>query len=1662
VNNIAPESNYNLLPISNISDKDKPLSFQVWKNRFEIIIPEQAYAQYNDYLINWYKNKENTKNDLTLQTKVNFLNLLKQIQVFFTDEEKENWYSGINIDNEKEVLLAIPYFARKLKNISLYYLQLREQIKRSKIKYNLAGSNKSIVKQIQDIILQNYTKKGDGVITLPSTLWSHIPSLSSIQNSFTIEIEELYDTASYFDRSSTLPPSAYFPIEQETEKYFLTKGIDLSSIDWVYRLGTFTLSSLNDTSQQGTTSPESTGLYLDLAQKYLGRNLYSSFIVQSSAKKDFYNINIIPGNNFFYYPGSPYKINVTGLPRYVPTPLSATALQTLGTAGSSIENADTIFLKTKKGIEGAWFRKKVLDTGEKTMKATIEGGTSTIFRFPYPGYGISAEDIKWTGYGLETDPRYFYLDDTTKRGIEQIYWNTSFSLSGTVPISINETSLIFNGAYSNNNFNNADKIRVWPTPPLYSDLSYANTVDEAWLYKFTQTNISIGTNSNNTILWPYYKLIDPAQLDELPYTPNSICLPETISDLTLPFAVASNYLSSADVIYKIKNVYEGPSQAIECAWLSATSIFQYPEDNTYGSKSDNFNILLNPGIFTHFIWDYSTTDINDIFNLPTTHAADCKYITTPNTTYNDHELCTCKFVNFAPLGHPGENYYDYNGLCDIIVEDSNTIPLTAIDIGSWRDQNGSDFANSSAAGWYKTSKNIGWGHGTWYSGAQSTGNRFYLKKGKRYIYYRANTKNKNLNDNSFPPLAIRQNNINKTPGVWMGAKLNINEWVSTDTRSEMVINPNDLIIYSRTGSTTYNITGSYVAEQTIAENRGSIWCNFDYITVNHPSTFVTVSFPIIYSQGNLITQTGNAISISNVYDQLPKIPPGSFQRILNWKITTPTGSIGEFPDQQSVTFRPILTGLFTIELTGLSAANGQTGCFYFSAIPQLTALPDTTIIPTVSTFYTPVPGFVLTTDLRGWNYSNNTQSNIKDSNSGAKPLWVKSYINKTVSTNYKSVESWAPARVFFDTFNAVPFYEPSNILLKGGEYIEYKRTPQTQIVWNQNITLNNAVNINEWCKLEFSSTTTPTVFNPKNTLITKPTTTPSSILLENFIENEPVEVHYNAINSFVWPITAEPQISETIFSTLISSTAITSNYPWSNLTNQFYPTVATFPTLDSLHSSKQLSYYFTPQNLGLLTYVDKDYTFDLTLSSINLANLYGSPSQKINNRGLTREQQQTPYSLIKDNNIWLKEPYTTGSLAGTIKKSVFKKYQKFIPYQSSYESNPTIRLGLTTPVSRQHPWGGFQDTKWADSTNQPISFTGQINVSRWVKDQVLKNTTLQLDKWCSDIYGNQYGLYKNIKNTTPKERLLIPGQIWLRKNSQQTEPSEIALLDVFDTYKNLSIYSELTGTGIYNIDVFYDTLFIETSSALIFEKINYDYSQARLFSIADLSRSISLTLPVQTNLNREITNTLPVNQTFAKVGDTWFFAKDKKIIISLIELQNYNVTASLYSLNLNTNILKQEFYLSSITPTFSSFNIIEVSKPALSYNSSKKQFLYSFIGKDTENKNTIISLYINNFLQFEVDKIKIYTSQTQPSLPPTLLSNLNITLPISSTYFEQLITSSSNSIFEPINFPTWAMLSEDGRFNVILAPEVPQTYNLPFKVTNDAGPVYASLNITIT
>ena len=114
---------------SSSADINSPFSFIEWKRRKTDVPENDLQVYYNTYVLSWFdKNKEKpVSQKFVLRQK--YLYLLDQLQLFFTEDEKNIWYSQINLADEKELLLGIPYFAKKLKDIALYYLKLRKQLK---------------------------------------------------------------------------------------------------------------------------------------------------------------------------------------------------------------------------------------------------------------------------------------------------------------------------------------------------------------------------------------------------------------------------------------------------------------------------------------------------------------------------------------------------------------------------------------------------------------------------------------------------------------------------------------------------------------------------------------------------------------------------------------------------------------------------------------------------------------------------------------------------------------------------------------------------------------------------------------------------------------------------------------------------------------------------------------------------------------------------------------------------------------------------------------------------------------------------------------------------------------------------------------------------------------------------------------------------------------------------------------------------------------------------------------------------------------------------------------------------------------------------------------------------------------------------------------------
>jgi hypothetical protein len=1696
---------------TSLSDVDTPFSYQDWYRSHSGIIPGQEYKQYNEYLVEWYKDKSRQVTDQKLQIKLNYLTLLKQLQIFFSNEEIENWYNNVNVENEKELLLAIPYFARKLKEISLYYFKLRESVKQSKLRYNLAGSNFGITQELQKFILLNYTQKPSDAISLPASIWKNVPELSSIKDTIGIQIEELYDSQNYLDHSSTVPVSAYYDLTNTDLANFLsTKNLNLTSTDWVYKLGIYPLSADYLYLSGGDLSE----LSLDLSEKYLGGDIYTSFSSQPSTQADFYALDIEQGNNSFFWPYGVYNTYAKTLPIYEPVALSSLDFSTFGTAGSSLENADTIFVKTTRGTQGAWLRRPEINYQDVNMLAELQASSKTAFIFPYPGYGLSAEDIEWTGYELVSDPRYSFLGTRLQQAIQEAYWSNQTELTATKITKINDTTLTDNKAYPNSNFSQADKIRIWSVPPNYTDGSFSGEQKEAWLYRFNKTDISVKANSDSTIVWPYEK-IDPTQ-DYPNYYPeniSNICTPLSVSDIDFIHATAGDALSSADVIYKLTNYKDTIEDATECCWLSGKAL-PIPGSNIIATQQPSFQGLFKSGTYNRFIWNGpNNTDANTVFRS-INHQPDCKFASTPNTSYTDFNLCTCNSVLFTPLGHPGNTYTDNQSFTDFIIQDDSTAPN--IDLSSWTDQSGTTYQTSSAFAWFKTNTKIGWGDGRWYSGSNKFGNNLLLQNGKQYIYFRTSVRTKDKEEVILPDLIARYSIQPSTNSnfSWIKATKSVGDttttWVNSNEPSNMVLTPGDILIYSRKETSSYSLTSAELQPIDVSENRGSIWTSFDYISIGPDKSFV-LSYPY-----ETYTDPAALNAANPAYPQYPAYNLNSnIVSILQWSLSAPGLPLQYFKNQPSVLITPTLTGLYIITVTAMTSEvlppravalsstfyYLNTGLYTFTNIPPVTAIPNIELVQSLTGYNTPVPGFVLNTPLKGWDYNRGVATQYTNPRfAGARPFWAKTYLDKDLATEYKGIESWGTPLRLVDDHNVVSQPEISDIELETGTRVEYTRNYPTRVYWNQPIQLQAVDQSSKWCTLNFNTTSTANIASLLNNsnveLVVTPTTATSNLVLENLVDNQPVEVSYNALNSFTWNITAVPQITTTSYRDISANLAIQASAPWANLTNQNFPTVAAFPYVgDNLYSVQDSGGYSTPNNLGATVYVDKDYTTSLNLTSETLLQYFQDKNKRVDGRGLAKQDIPTPYTEILENNIWLKEPIVAGPIAGIIKKSVFKKYQKFLPYQSGVETNSRLKIGLLTPVSRQSPWTGKEDSTWGDIANKPTTFTGEVDIDKWAQSQVLKQNNLQVDNWVTDVYGNQYGLYKDIRNIPSVNRKDALGEVWVRDNAQRVRPAYLSLSAVFDTYTNTNLINELTGiNGIKKIDVFFDTLFIQTTGSAIFEKLSYDYDTDNIFSISDNARYISLAMPVSTSFIREFANTNFSGYTFAKVGETWFFPQEKIVIISVCGYKDDILTPELYSYDLYSLTLKKVFPVTSgdtnTLQSLSSVNLFSINEPLLSHNTFKREYLFVISGKGNNSEDILIEINIKDLPQLEIDTISVYSSLSSSTIfePPALLHDLSVTLegveqtevltisgnnPLVTIAGEEIIAivtldtlnfqctaTSAPVTYTPISLPSWVTLSETGLFEGT-PPLLASTYLATFTVNNAIGPTYYSLNITV-
>lgn len=747
----------NPIQLSNTDSLDlvKPFSFSQWQKNHTSIIPSDAEVQYQKYLSDWYSSKIST-NDLTVansKLKEDYISLLKQLSVLFQNDETFNRISNIDFNDKTQLAISIPFFARKLKEIAQYYASKREDIKRSKLKYNMTGSSNGLERILYDSLLSAFTKKPQTLTIQKEDIYNNVPELSSIKDDFYIEIEELYDDKNYF--------------ETEEQKY--TRVSTNPLLREIETWSELLIANINGYDSTDYLNGEILGL---LNEKYLGNNLYYLSGGYYAPSSFFYEMNFEEGSNMFYW------FSGTMLHEIPEGQFSDISINDINwsnaTAGTELSSSDVIITEVGNKKFGAWYNLIDNITVNTSISALLKNETS--FIFPFPGKGTIDENGVYTGKtisNLDEDKIIFNYDGISSL-IEKEYWSNNDSISSCNAISIHETSLITNGATFHKKKNNADSLVV--------EKANDGTKQSAFLYNLKSTQIPIKSGENNI----YYPLSTFDSFDNVPFTfsfGDNITL-SSLDSSVLIGAIGGNSKTNSDVIYQIEN---SCGTEIGAAYLKCEPLSAYNELNKEncncnnenffdfytgwkfktGFKQNSLNLKISAGSAQRFVWNDEDTLLSNVIK-PFNHDESCSY------NGKDFRTCSCGAIYYSPS----------NG--DIVIKDI-------------------EFPNTFSKNTWKGSDNLSYTTSvdSVYFNSNNWSNDFTLEKGKVYQYYR--TDNDDCKKDS-PEIYIKYAHTIST-GTWKKMIKNITDetWKETDEPSDMIISPGTYLKYNHYTSPSFSL-----------------------------------------------------------------------------------------------------------------------------------------------------------------------------------------------------------------------------------------------------------------------------------------------------------------------------------------------------------------------------------------------------------------------------------------------------------------------------------------------------------------------------------------------------------------------------------------------------------------------------------------------------------------------------------------------------------------------------------------------------------------------------------------------------------------------------------------------------------------------------------------
>lgn len=1610
------------LEVSLPKDYSTPLSFNEWLKEQDNVEPNSEYEYYLGYITQWYKNKF-TPEQAKQIVKSNYVSLLKQLNVVFQDEINEKWFLDLSFSSDLDIQDMIEFYATKLKQIAYFLAEKREQIKSTKIKYNLVGSNFGTAKIFSDYILNAFTQRPYAYNVTTSDIIKTLPQLSGINNSFEISIKELFDETEYFNRD---PNTIYFnPTSIPAQSLLSSIGLSATDADWVYGLGAFDSitepisSNSISLSDYGNISDESliSDLLVKLTEKYIGDTIYFTVTEDTAVRYTTASYNFIQGNNWFYWPSGEYIFESNTSLRINDLPLSETTLlspATAGdldsipaTAGTTYQESDRIFVIDNTGIQGAWAQSISGTSTQNTMSAFIPGDSNLLFKFPFPGYGEATDTLPWTGKSLENvTSLYRFLDRETKKNIESAYFSdTTPDSFGIVPIPINDSALVDSGAKPAKNYRDADKIVFRNSTNLdgihdsLPDEVFTDELNYAWLYDVTRTSLAANQGGVSKFIWPLIPYEDSPSSAFTP--PVDFCAPIALSSLNhsqFIGARAGHGLYDSDILYVLDSPNGSPIQA---AFLSGQPIKHVLKtinaDNTRfttelsGVHQPGLFLKCFPGQYTTFLWSDSSTNINSTNITYHEIPSDTTYYNTKHnsiystrikdlqTIYNESPLNQSesyldfglgsgvgdwksdesRSVLFSPIGHPGSEYTEYDKMCDIIFVD-HTFP-EPFSLATWRDTNGLPWYNSPDFGWYKLDSDNNFN-----SNQPDVGwgpGKWVNGNGTTQFILSAGYQYKYLRASLRRSSAEIQ--LNAVPYMVIKQPYSIasTKWIKAEYNGSVFVEDasgaDTDIILNPGDPIAYDHYKSTSYCLTSQDTRVQIQTT-DYDKLCSTDLQAWSDFNVLESNQVFVATWPNIRFFET--DTTGPSPTALAAELteVTWTLTS---------DAPEYSYPPTTRSSQTLFVASLTAINDSPTEYNLQAIGKTVTGDNVTV------------------------YSETV--NLKLTALPVTPRFIRSgtLIYETIENLTLPVDICVPLSGWNIETGVVDL-----------------ASPHAKPVWvvasdqSNDLTKNKAIPIGS------------SFYGYQYEILIKhqPDLSPLS-----FTKDIVIDYQRASSKPLLWnqPINYNDQIDTYKWKKLKVTGA---SNPLSAFVCEQFETLRVEPTdedsdiilfsPDDSGVRKQYINYFAlndltwTQPLRLKTTV-LDSTVTSTLCTLllpefevfnilnkdfpsvaaipDITNIISEDEVGIftpENLGLPvylGKQYTPPISadaLPEFNARWMKTPATFIAKSGSIYNS--KPYQKFIPYQNKYDIEQRNTTGINYVKDITDPWSGDKDSIWRPTNPTTTDFRGAKSISQWSSTFVTPVCT-NIHNWGTDIYGNNYGLLKPITNQGPYHQDLAFGEIWTRSIDNELSKGTLSLKTVYtDFQSDIDIYQDIVNSRIQKIAIITDKLIILTPNGVAISTILYDYE----------------TKQYKTKRNQYITynfislhNTTSANNTFCLAGNILYVPVFNEILIPITVSNDITDKASArvlrYNINNNTIIEAIEseslnFELNQELYSYCSTNLLnENTSPVITFNPSINTFNMSYFARKQTSfdGDTLISINFkqiqNKYIIQNIDKL---------------------------------------------------------------------------------------------